>query len=116
MRSRLALLLLLAACIRSGPAPAAPPPVVPERHALLREQARRLLTAPCGKCHVGSRPTARPAALAVFDLEQADWSARMSARQLGSLQRRMDGVEATALQREQLRQYVAVEQARRSTP
>lgn len=36
----------------------------------------------CGVCHEPSRETAKPAALAVFDLEQERWWASMSDAQL----------------------------------
>jgi hypothetical protein len=45
-----------------------------------REQTRRAahdaLAEHCGECHEGHRPTAKPAALAVFDLDKPDWPAR----------------------------------------
>lgn len=34
----------------------------------------------CGACHQGSRPTAVPEALAVFDLDRTDWPQRFDAR------------------------------------
>ena len=123
------LALALAACSRTVQAPGAdPPPPAPEaraqeKHAVLREEARSLLERHCGECHVGTRPTARPAALAVFNLVEADWSARMSARQLGSLERRIGGrrnpaqgetPQVTELEWSHLQAYVAQEQARRA--
>ena len=122
MVPRLLLALLLAACSRTEQAPAAaqapaPQAQAPEPRVVLREEARALVERHCGKCHVGTRPTARPAALAVFDLTEQDWSSRMSARQLGSLQRRVGGLsrpaQVTELEWGHLQAYVAQEQARR---
>jgi hypothetical protein len=36
----------------------------------------------CARCHDRTLSTAKPAALAVFDLEDADWTARMTDAQL----------------------------------
>ena len=47
-----------------------------------REEARAILVKYCGECHVGSRPTAKAKALRVFDLDEMDFAARMSQRQL----------------------------------
>jgi hypothetical protein len=134
MGTRLLLALTLAACGRTVQAPAAPQAPAPEvrtakarapevrapearvlaRHAVLREEARALLERHCGECHVGTRPTARPGALAVFDLVQQDWSARMSVQQLSALERRIAGKDLAQRQRAQLHEYVAAEQALRS--
>ena len=127
MVSRLLLALMLAACSRTVQAPAAaqapaPQAQAPEPRVVLREEARTLVERHCGECHVGTRPTARPGALAVFDLTEQDWSARMSARQLGSLQRRIGGrrspsegttPQVTELEWGHLQAYVTQEQARR---
>jgi hypothetical protein len=37
---------------------------------------RAILVRRCGECHQGSRATAVPDALAVFDLDQPTWPAR----------------------------------------
>ncbi len=59
---------------------AAPPPKNPWSGA-----ARDALVAPCGRCHQSSLPTADPKALAIFDLDQPEWSATMSREQLEAL-------------------------------
>jgi hypothetical protein len=51
---------------------------------VLRDDARLVLERYCGECHVRDNPTALPGALAVFDLREPDWSARMSDAQLRS--------------------------------
>jgi len=53
----------------------------PTGPALLRARAdaHDMLARHCGSCHEGHQPTAKPAALAVFDLDQPDWPARFDA-------------------------------------
>jgi hypothetical protein len=41
-----------------------------------RHAAHDVLAEHCGECHEGHRPTAKPKALAVFDLDKPDWPAR----------------------------------------
>jgi hypothetical protein len=50
----------------------------------LIEEARVVLEAHCGQCHVGSYETALPRALAVYDLTDPDWSTRLTDGQLRS--------------------------------
>ena len=56
---------------------AAPP--VGDEEAL---KASTIIDRYCGSCHRRSLPTAKPKALAVFDLSDASWTARMSEAQL----------------------------------
>jgi len=44
----------------------------------LDADVRELVEERCGKCHNSTRETAKPAALKVFDLKEADWTASMS--------------------------------------
>jgi len=44
----------------------------------LEADVRELVEERCGKCHNSTRETAKPAALKVFDLKEADWTASMS--------------------------------------
>jgi mono/diheme cytochrome c family protein len=91
-------------------APASPPPAAGAHD--LREQVRELAKPRCGSCHQGSVSTAKPAALAVFDLDTADWSARMAPRQFDAFMGRMKGkVEGADLQR--VRDFVAAGRAGR---
>jgi hypothetical protein len=80
VRSLLVLALLGASC-RSRVPPAAAAADFPQ----LREQARLVLEAHCGECHLQGYDSTRPGALAIFDLDEPDWSSRMSERQLRSV-------------------------------
>src|SRR5687767_14634855 len=57
---------------------AAPPPI-PDRalpdddYVALRTHMTELVGQHCGKCHIQSSPEAKPAALAIFDLEKESW-------------------------------------------
>ena len=65
-----------------SPAPAAePPPVVvaaaaPDPREATRHAAHEALVKHCGTCHESHRPTAKPKALAIFDLDKPDWPTR----------------------------------------
>jgi hypothetical protein len=41
-----------------------------------RRAAHDVLAEHCGECHEGHRPTAKPKALAIFDLDKPDWPSR----------------------------------------
>ena len=41
-----------------------------------RHAAHDVLAQHCGECHESHRPTAKPKALAIFDLDQPDWPSR----------------------------------------
>ena len=43
-----------------------------------REPARAILEKHCGACHRSDQKTANPKALAVYTLNEIDWSARMT--------------------------------------
>lgn len=46
------------------------------------ESARAILRNNCGTCHLGTLPVSKPAAVAIFDLdEQGDWSRKLTAEQ-----------------------------------
>ena len=49
---------------------------------------RDLLVGPCGSCHRSSLATAKPRALAVFDLEEKVWHRHMTDDQIRELARR----------------------------
>jgi hypothetical protein len=68
---------------RDGDAPDADvsTPALSDRDAL-REECRLILERHCGLCHIREYSTAQPGALAVFDLREQEWSARMSNEQL----------------------------------
>src|SRR6266511_510297 len=56
-----------------------------------------IFTAHCGQCHDSRLPTAKPAALAVFDLTTPDWWTRLSDRRLPILITRAPAAERAAI-------------------
>lgn len=52
-----------------------------------RAATLRILKANCGKCHQSSRPTAKPGALAIFDLDQKPWHRSVSDEHLEKISR-----------------------------
>jgi hypothetical protein len=88
----------------------------------LRDESRLVLEQHCGQCHIRDYPTALPRALAVFDLREPEWSARMSDGQLRSAVWRLgeplppDGNpnEVSADERARFQRYVDAELARRA--
>jgi len=65
----------------------------------------------CNKCHDGSLSTAKPAALAVFDLREPKWESRMSESQLEAMLGRLRS--APAADRALVRRFVDEELGRR---
>jgi hypothetical protein len=52
-------------------------PVAADRTLIaVRDDAHRVMSARCGECHESHRPTAKPRALAIFDLDHPDWPTR----------------------------------------
>jgi hypothetical protein len=103
-------LLLFAgkALVWAGPQAGAKPPRAEPK--ALREQVRALAKPHCGKCHLGSLPTAKPEALAVFDLDQPVWPARMEGRQLEAFIGRIKG-KLDPAGMDLVRAFVAAERA-----
>lgn len=60
-----------------------------EPYVELRESARAVLSAECGSCHTRGLKTAKPKALAVFDLTAGEFAATMSEKQLESAKDRL---------------------------
>lgn len=56
-----------------------------------REVARAVLERHCGTCHRSDQPTAQPKALAVYTLNDLDWSAKMTPLQLKDALDRLRG-------------------------
>lgn len=54
---------------------------------------RDVLSPRCGRCHRGDLPTAVPGALAIFDLTEEPWYARLHDEQFDGLLRRIRGSE-----------------------
>ena len=86
----------------------------PDERTKLRDEVREIARPHCGSCHQGSLPTAKPAALAVFDLERTDWPASMGPGQLRSFLGRIDG-KLSNLNRPQVRAFLAAELATRES-
>jgi len=86
MRSLAISALCGAALCACGEEPAAPPASALAsaltEHVRLRDDARIVLERWCGQCHISAYDSALPRALAVFDLSEPEWSARMSTTQL----------------------------------
>ena len=82
----------------------------------VREQARAVLESHCGRCHNSTLPTAKPAALQIFDLKEPDFAATMSDAQLSKAIGRVEGLgDQEALDR--IRKFVTAErQHRRLAP
>ena len=88
----------------------------------LRDEARTILETWCGNCHINSYPTALPKALAIYDLSEADFAARLSPAQLSSALHRLaadlgpDGEPRTVPARDRARfaEFVVLELARRN--
>jgi hypothetical protein len=72
----------------SAPPPAAPAPP-PDPRTATRLAAHDALAANCGECHEGHRSKA-PKALAIFDLDLADWPTRFDAHRFESALNRLD--------------------------
>src|SRR5262249_5416409 len=80
----------------------------------LREDARAVVSAHCGACHTGSLATAKPEALAVYDLEQPEWAALLSEAQLADAVSRLTNDGTTEADRGRFERYVAAERAERA--
>jgi hypothetical protein len=55
----------------------------------LRDRSRDLVRRACGECHDGTRSSALPKALHVFDTRDSEWAAHMDERQLRSASSRL---------------------------
>jgi len=77
-----------------------------------REQARTVLKERgCGKCHDTAVSTQNPQALAVYDLHEVDWPAKMSDQRLPKLMTRLKSASAT--DRKVVKQFIQAELAGR---
>lgn len=113
------LALLLAACSHRPLSPAATPASSPTPSAApadtqaLRAQVRGFAITHCGTCHRATLATAKPAALAIYNLDAEDWSATLTAARLeGGFTRRLNA-RLNERDRELLRAFVANEVALR---
>ncbi|HYV68132.1 MAG TPA: hypothetical protein VE964_17955 [Myxococcales bacterium] len=77
-----------------------------------REEARRVLQERgCGKCHDTAVSTQNPQALAVYDLHEVDWPAKMSDERLPKLMGRLKS--APAADRKIVKDFIQAELAAR---
>lgn len=96
-----------------APAPTAAQVSASTDPTVLRDWARDLARLHCGTCHIGSLPTAKPAALAIYNLDAPDWSATLSPERLrNGFTRRLNGRLDDAGQ-QRLRAFVESEIAAR---
>ncbi len=87
--------------------------VAGERTVQGREGARKVLKGQgCGKCHDTAVSTENPQALAVYDLHETDWPARMSDRRLPKLMTRLKS--APAGDRKVVKRFIEAELAARA--
>jgi hypothetical protein len=91
------------------------PPPGGEELGVLRESAREALRTSCGRCHDRAEPTARPAALRIFDLAEIDWSARVTEAQMDHIEGRFEGFKMPEADRVTVRRFLDAERARRAT-
>jgi hypothetical protein len=105
-------LVLSFGCARPEPLIASPRSM--EEHAGLKEETRDLAKPECGSCHQSSLETAKPGAIAVFDLDAEDWASRMNADRLYEFLVRIDG-DLDESTRPRVRAFLESELARRGT-
>jgi hypothetical protein len=85
-------ILLVAITLYAMAAPDAPPPLSTTNR--WAEPTRGILAQHCGRCHLPNLPTTVPRALAVFDLTEEPWHARLTNDQLDQLVPRISAVDA----------------------
>jgi hypothetical protein len=90
----------------SGPDPPPPSPTSSARRA-----ARDVLVARCLPCHQRSNPGHKAGALAIFDVDDASWSARVSTERLHAISARLAG--APPAQRDAITRFVAAAETAR---
>ena len=106
---RAAMLLVSATTVAAAPAPE------PGDLAQLREAAREALRPSCGRCHDHGQPTGRPAALRVFDLQEADWSARVTDEQMDHMVGRFESFKMPQADRVTVQRFLDAERTRRAS-
>jgi hypothetical protein len=107
------MLWFAASACAARPAHPLPRPSAPAPQPLLQSELQELSERHCSACHQSSVSREKPAALAVFDLDQVEWSAGLAAAQFGVFYQRMQG-ELDAPTRGRLLAYT--ERAARSAP
>jgi hypothetical protein len=79
----------------------------------LRAEAHTILGTFCGRCHDGKLATAKPKALAIFDLSRSDWADRLTDVRLDHMLGRMDSFGVPEPSRDRLRAFVDAEKRAR---
>lgn len=82
----------------------------------LESAVRGLIEQHCGSCHNSTRQTAKPGALKVFDLNEHDWTARMSNDQLKKVIGRANGTDLPPAQRQRIADYINQKLKERAVP
>ena len=85
-------------------------------YAALREQIRGEAKTYCGTCHRSSLATAKPAALAIYDLDRDNWVSTLTPQQLQNGFPRRLNARLDDGGRQQLRAFIAAELAQRGAP
>jgi hypothetical protein len=80
----------------------------------LRDEVREIIRPRCGSCHTSTLPTAKPKAVAVFDLARDDWPRTMSVARLGKFEGRLSSLDDSL--KSLVKQFVRDETARRNAP
>lgn len=95
--------------VRSPDSPPRPPPV--PALADLERAAREVLVARCLPCHQRSSPGSKAAALAIFDVDDTSWSAKVSTERLHMISARL--ASADPAQRAAITRFVAAAETAR---
>jgi hypothetical protein len=59
----------------------------------MRDLVREIIRPRCGTCHTSTLATAKPGALAIFDLARDDWSAMITKEHFPGFERRLKSLE-----------------------
>jgi len=88
----LALLIVGCAAIRPAGETYEAKPLAAADLQAARDKVHGFAVTHCGQCHIASLPTARPAALRIYNLDAPEWSSTLTAGQLrNGFPRRLNG-------------------------
>lgn len=91
-----------------------PQAAAPAEHAVLRDRVRTLAKTHCGSCHQSSLPTAKAAALAIYDLDSDAWASMLTVARLQNGFPRRLNAQLDDSARQQLRSFIQSELALRA--
>jgi len=103
--------MLISACagVQQEPvavfAPAETQPASPPAPNPWSEPTRKVLIEHCGACHLGSLPTANRRAMAIYDLSEEKWDARLRRENYPGITRRVNR-QATEEQKAVVEKYL----------